>query len=618
MNMTMKTALAAFAAVFVSAAADAEVVKVPAGTTTVIPLAKPAQYKVYRFVTRKIGDGTGSWLQFAELALYDAQGNRINKRLARTDKGTPYLDMPYGSCMLGGWCGEDATLEYLFYDYLPSGLSSWAKPAENDIGSWHHIYMRLEEDAPAVAAYNIAAGANGSANQRPTAWSLDGSDDGTTWVHIDEVSSAESPHYLAPDLLEGYYNDGKPIPLLVSIPWKNEYRLQAGGTLSVEKDTEIGKVVANDGTVSVAASATAAFKPAAEAETSVGGLSGAGTLEMSGAGALNVDGDNSGFTGRMDVKSGTVRFVASHKGIKAKYYRFVIHALDLDGTHKYCQIGELALYDALGNRINLGLTASSATAVADMDHGTCASSAIGGRFYPGATVPKAFDGDKNTSAEGWAECKPEQNNSWTWGHVYMRLAEDAPAVWAYDFTTGPDPVNNWYFNVISWSFESSDDGVNWTVHHFVDEETGRTYVPTAAGVGYSGGDTFGISTAAATVPPSAAALSVASGAKLVLPADSSVAQTRLVLDLTKGEAGEIVNFRFADSGVLELTCSEAKPKFQQQVLSVTLTDAADAANFANWSVTVNGKEQTCYKLSVSEDGKLVIDKTVLGLTVIIK
>ena len=614
--MNMKNTLMALAVVCVSAAADAEVVKVPDGTTTVIPLAKPAQYKVYRFVTRKVGDGTGSWLQFAELALYDAQGNRINQKLARTDKTTPYLDMPYGSCMLGGWCGEDATLEYLFYDYLPAGLSSWAQPTENSIGTWHHIYMRLKEDAPAVASYNIAAGANGSANQRPTAWALDGSDDGTTWVHLDEVSSADSPHYLAPDLLEGYYNDGKPMPLVESKPWKNEYHLQSGGTLSVEKDTEIGKVVANDGMVNIAASATAAFKPAAEVETSVGGLSGSGTLEMSGAGALNVDGDNSGFIGRMDVKSGTVRFVASHKGIKAKYYRFLVRAIDLDGSHKYCQIGEIALYDALGNRINLGLTASSATAVADMGYGTCASSDIGGRFYPGATVSKAFDDDKNTSAEGWAECQSKWEH--TWGHIYMRLAEDAPAVWAYDFTTGPDPVNNWFFNVISWSFESSDDGANWTVHHLVNETDGKALVPTAAGIGYGGEDGFGIAVEAATLPPASAVLSVASGAKLVLPADSPVAQTKLVLDFTQGNAGEIVNFRFAESGILDLTCAEAKPKFVQQALPITLTDAVDIANFANWKVVINGKASDRYKLGIDAEGKPVISWDPKGLTLLIK
>lgn len=614
--MNMKSALMALAVVCASAAADAEVVKVPDGTTTVIPLAKPAQYKVYRFVTKKVGDGTGSWLQFAELALYDAQGNRINKRLARTDKATPYLDMPYGSCMLGGWCGEDATLEYLFYDYLPAGLSSWAQPTENSIGTWHHIYMRLKEDAPAVVSYNIAAGANGSANQRPTAWALDGSDDGTTWVHLDEVSSADSPHYLAPDLLEGYYNDGKPIPLLVSIPWKNEYQLQSGGTLSVEKDTEIGKVVANDGTVNIAASATAAFKPVAEVETSVGSLSGSGTLEMSGAGTLNVDGDNSGFTGRMDVKSGTVRFVASHKGVKARYYRFLARAIDLDGEHKYCQIGELSLYDALGNRINLGLTQTDVTAVAQMAAGTCVSDKIGGRFYPNATLGKAFDGDKNTSAEGWAECQSKWEH--TWGHVYMRLAEDAPAVWAYDFTTGPDPVNNWFFNVISWSFESSDDGVNWTVHHLVNETDGKALVPTAAGIGYGGEDGFGIAVEAATLPPASAVLSVASGAKLVLPADSSVAQTKLVLDFTQGNAGEIVNFRFAESGVLDLTCAEAKPKFVQQALPITLTDAADVANFANWQVVINGKASDRYKLGVDAEGKPVISWDPKGLTLLIK
>lgn len=614
--MSMKTVLMFCAVVCLSVTADAEVVKVPAGRTETIPLAKPAQFKIYRFVTRKVGDGSGNWLQFAELALYDAQGNRINKKLARTDKATPYLDMPYGSCMLGGLCGEDATLEYLFYDYLPAGLSSWAKPTEDSIGSWHHIYMRLKEDAPAVASYNIAAGANGSANQRPTAWALDGSNDGTTWVHIDEVSSTDSPHYLAPDLLSGYYNDGKPMPLVESKPWKNEYRLQAGGTLSVAKDTEIGKVVANDGTVGIAASATAVFRPAMDAETSVGGLSGSGTLEMSGAGALNVDGDNSGFTGWMDVKSGTVRFVTSHKGVKAKYYRFRVRALDLDGTHKYCQIGEIALYDALGNRINLGLTASSATAVADMDYGTCASSAIGGRFYPNATLGKAFDGNKNTSAEGWAECQTQLEH--TWGHIYMRLAEDAPAVWAYDFTTGPDPVNNWFFNVISWSFESSDDGVNWTVHHLVNETDGKALVPTAAGIGYGGEDGFGIAVEAATLPPASAVLSVASGAKLVLPAESSVAQTKLTLDFTQGVAGEIVNFKFAENGVLDLVCADAKPKFQQQVLPITLTDAVDIANFANWGVVINGQVLDCYKLGVNAAGNPVISWNPKGLVLLVK
>ena len=75
MNMPVKTVLPTVAAVFLSAAAVAEVVNVPANSTVTIPLAKPVQYEIYRFVTKKVGDGSDVWLQFAELALYDAQGN---------------------------------------------------------------------------------------------------------------------------------------------------------------------------------------------------------------------------------------------------------------------------------------------------------------------------------------------------------------------------------------------------------------------------------------------------------------------------------------------------------------------------------------------------------------
>ena len=620
MNKTMKTTLTAFAVVMMTAAVDAEVVKIPAKSTVTVPLAKPVKYKIYRFVTKKVGDGTVARLQFGELALYDASGVRINSGLTRVEQSVAYLDMPYGSCKLGGWCDNEQTnasyLEYLFINYLPAGIGTWANTTEETQWTWHHIYMRLSEDAPAVAAYNIAAGAGGSANQRPTAWALDGSNDGTTWETIDAVSSSESPHYLAPDLLSGYYNGGNPIPLLEATPWKNTYQVQAGGTLAVIGSVEIGDVVATGGAVDIATSATATFSPAAEATAHVGGLTGSGTLKMSGAGALAVDGDNSGFTGRIDVERGTVRFIAGRRGVKAKYYRFVVRAMDLDDSHKYCQIGELSLYDALGNRINQELKSSSASSVADMAYGTCASSGIGGRFYPGDTIEKAFDNSKLTAAEGWAESQTKWEH--TWGHIYMRLAEDAPDVWAYEFMTGPDPVNNWFFNVISWSFESSDDGVNWTVHHFVNETDGKALVPTAAGIGYGGEEHFGVDAEAETIPPSSAALSVSSGAKLILPVASSVAQTKLAIDLTKGAAGEIVNCKFAENGVLELTCAEAKPRFVQEVLPITLTDAVDVTNIAKWGVAINGMALNCYKLGVDAQGRLVIDWDPKGLILTIK
>lgn len=618
MNKTMASTLAALSAVFVSASADAEVVKVPAGQTVTIPLAKPVQYEVYRFVTKKIGSGNVTRLKFGELALYDVAGTRINTGLAETAYGTPYLEMPAKSCMLGGSCdhGTGNHVDYLFINYFPSGINTWANPTEDNAGTWHHVYMRLADGAPAVAAYNIGAGSGGSTANNPTAWSLEGSDDGKKWNVIDAVSSADSPHYIPQELTEGWYNGGVAIPLLESTPWKNEYQLQEGGTLAITGNVDMGKVVANDGTVAVSQTAKAQYRVPAETTSSVGGLTGSGTVEMSGAGTLNVDGNNAGFAGRLDVCSGTVRFVASHRGVKAKYYRFRIRALNLDGAHKMCQIGELMLYDSLGNRINLGLTQSDVTAVSDMAVGTCVADKVGGRFFPKATLGKAFDGDKNTSAEGWAECQTK--HEYTWGHIYMRLAEDAPAVWAYDFTTGPDPVNNWFFNPISWSFESSEDGTTWTVHHLVDEELGKTLVPSAAGIGYSGGDAFGIATLTETVPPSSATLSVASGAKLVLPTGSSVAQTKLAIDLTSGNAGEIVNFKFAENGVLELASSEAKPKFAQATLPITLTDAVDVGNFAGWSVKINDREMDCYKLGVDAEGRPMISWDPKGLLLLFK
>ena len=161
-----------------------------------------------------------------------------------------------------------------------------------------------------------------------------------------------------------------------------------------------------------------------------------------------------------------------------KYYRLILKQVsgsqvwesdDKTTTTKWIRMSEIALYDATGTRINLGLTPCTATTdLADMGSGTCKP---GGRFCMGdsfdvSVLSYMFDGKDTSELSTWINANPDDAQAWTWGYVYMRLPENAAPLVSYNLCS---TQNNPSSMLVSWALEGSDDGAAW---HSLDSVVG--------------------------------------------------------------------------------------------------------------------------------------------------
>lgn len=145
-------------------------------------------------------NGTAS-VQLSELALYDAQGRRLNQGLAfnETNKAAPSLAAGELTTICKASRESEGPDKMTDGDLsTKAGLYTTEKP--------NVITMRLAEDAGRVVSYALATG-NDHSERDPGAWTLEASANGTDWVRLDmrtdvEVGEARSTY--------AAYNGGKP------------------------------------------------------------------------------------------------------------------------------------------------------------------------------------------------------------------------------------------------------------------------------------------------------------------------------------------------------------------------------------------------------------------------
>ena len=150
-------------------------------------------FRFFRF-TVKANIGNTNVTQFSEFALYDAIGARLNLGLASvtnvpfllsgqattpvpyvTGSGTESPDKVFDGGTGTKWC-------------LTGNFHDPANPA-----TWRVLIMRLADDAPEVTSYNLCT-ANDTPARDPSAWTLEGSVDGATWVLLDDRPSVIPPN----------------------------------------------------------------------------------------------------------------------------------------------------------------------------------------------------------------------------------------------------------------------------------------------------------------------------------------------------------------------------------------------------------------------------------------
>lgn len=430
----------------------------------------PHAYTYYRFVVKDRDaavSGNEERLRIAELALYDADGNRLNAGLtlaAAEDKATTNLlagtFAVYGPHTQYDGRGFDDDVSTYFNAWVQPTASSWA---------WLYFTMRLSAEAKPVASYNVAF----STTNNVRSWALQASDDHTTWFTLDEKNASEVAATAPSDA--GWCNGGTPIAVTDE---SAHFFVERGGTLTITDDATPASVHSYGGAVSVAAGATLGRDVASgESEDFTGGgLSGSGTFEKTGAGSLAVSGVNSGFAGTVKASGGTLAFRPIHVTPKFTYYRFVVK--DRNTSAQRLRIAEIALFDADGVRLNakLSAAASQETTTTNLLPGTYA---VYGQQTEYESFGKAFDDDLSTSFNCWLQ---SSNSEWAWLYFTMRLASDndvAPA--SYDVAFASEN------NIQSWALQGSDDHTTW----FTLDERDATAVAAIApsGAGWCNGGT---------------------------------------------------------------------------------------------------------------------------------
>jgi len=185
-----------------------------------------------------------------------------------------------------------------------------------------------------------------------------------------------------------------------------------------------------------------------------------GCLTKTGSGTLSTSWLPFGDGGALEIGGGSVKVPAGYApGVippggdaTPKLFRFSVKR-SRNGGH--VQMSEFSLYDAGGNRLNLGLKKSEdGTAAEDLAQGTY--SQVGQyTYYYSEGVEKAFDGDLNSKWNPDGDVNDESNEA-KWRVLAVRLPDEANPVASMSFTTGNDDTPG--RNPHIWTLEASPNG----------------------------------------------------------------------------------------------------------------------------------------------------------------
>ena len=345
-------------------------------------------------------------------------------------------------------------------------------------------------------------------------------------------------------------------------------------------------------------------------------FSGAGTLRKSGSGVVRVEGAAT-LPSSLEVAAGTLAICG--RGNTDKYYRF---SFDFSNrTDDNASVGKLGLFDKDGNWVAKGLAfagqglAANALSAGTFTFSDGISYSTTGNY---SESPLAiFNTAYNKYAMQVTNLKTYKSGSGSSVFTLMaRLADDAnPVCWFTTYRQGDQPAK-------TITVESSPDGVSgWrTVSSFAEATTynGAYYTWAndrsggSADVTISGnartlwtGAPFAVESSgdasASTVATVAA--KVAAGATLDLAAAPGVSVNAIEIDWTN-LGGTIRGLAVPANGTLVLANVPSGTNLYGPLL-LALDDATGAANFKNWTVTVNGKAKDC-RIQLDASGVLTL------------
>ena len=158
------------------------------------------KYSWYRFtITRNYGDivnYTDKQIRIYELALYDADGNRVDRNMTEATANT----IPEaGQVCYWGKAFTAGQLPKLFDGQVGSGNTyscniSGAQPSPSKPETWVRIVMRPGDDRASAAYYDLVCQGTQTLPYNPNAWTMEASADGVFWDTVANVTSNDTEY----------------------------------------------------------------------------------------------------------------------------------------------------------------------------------------------------------------------------------------------------------------------------------------------------------------------------------------------------------------------------------------------------------------------------------------
>lgn len=585
---------------------------VAAGT---VVLAPAQGFPFYRFKVEGVKNpGVANSMQLSEIALFnegvDVTPNRIGiayDPTGGTGENPEINAFPAGETpekAVDGIVPPDTTVKSKWLDFR----SKASRSAEDK----ERVWLRIDFASPQpITHYNWATG-NDAADRDPAAWRLQGSHDGETWVDLDVQSGFNATStrnaWVSPDgfsVTSVHTNDIVSDTGVVTV--------KEGASLLLNGVAETVGALAGRGTVTVNGANLTIATPAECAAFFAGDIGGTGGLIKTGAGTQALIGTNA-YTGATIVQQGTLQIQSL---VPFRWFRFTLmkNRSNLDVT----QLSELALYDASGQRQNVGLMAG--TSVDALLPGQFATPEAYSTGSPGESPDKLFD---QSTATKWClnENVPAVNDPATHRIVVMRLPENAPEIVSYNLCTANDDPGR---DPVTWTLEGSMDGSSWILvdnrANVMPPSTGGTgtgdYVDRGRFLYYNDGVPYGLTDRAVgggaggdtDAIPAGSPLEIREGATLEVMSDESIDTLRV--DMLS--AGTLTKLIAEPNGTLYIV--NAGGQTTGLVLPLTIGSLEGRANLGSWTVYIDGVRQDGVTLSINADGRLTLHAKGMLMTI---
>ena len=422
-----------------------------AGSGQIVSLASQAEgYKFYRFTIDANGGETQSVISEFVLRCGEENVTRPYKSIAYDSTTTAGGQTFGGSGAYNPTCAVDGD--------LGTKWSDWRAGAGNSAEVRKAAWFVLEYEEPIrITSYEWYNGHDtypSYSGRTPTAWRLEGSNDGSFWQLLDQVSGYSAPQT---NKAKAYFCD---------------FEDDAGvaGNLRIDLGLANSSAAFDCDELTVGENVNVRL-----CESTL-----AADLDLCGLGTLIADGTVNlcGHVLTVSGLSGANR-ITDVIPCKYKYYRFAVDAIDVNADMGQMMLSEVVLYNGSAD-----VTRQYSDIFYDSDTKTQSGQMFGGggEFNPA----KAVDGSYDTK---WADFRAGLGNGdAVRSAVWLTLAYDEPmTVTGYAWYTAPDTSQAPSRSPRAWRLQGSNDNENWDDLDVVTEEDGFSAPAQNKALAYTGG-----------------------------------------------------------------------------------------------------------------------------------